>query len=133
MKNKMKRLNNLYEEFQKIPSIEKHFQISSHTFQVERKDDKTFQFNATLIMSPIEINLPEDVVTHIKSYLLDTAIIEIKYPNDYPFKCPKFSLIDGTEKYTTNLCVLNHAYDRDWTPAFTFEKDILCLIQYIIQ
>ena len=87
-----KRLNNLYEEFQKIPSIEKHFQISSHTFQVERKDEKTFQFNASVIIAPIEINLPEDVLTHIKSYLLDMATIEIKYPNDYPFKCPKFSI-----------------------------------------
>ena len=128
----MKRLNNLYEEFQKIPSIENHFQVSGHTFSVDRKDETTFQFVMNLEIPALELNIPDVLVQHIQSYLLDGASIEIKYPKDYPFKCPKFYLIKGTEKYDKALCILNYQYDRDWSPAITFEKDILYLIQYII-
>jgi hypothetical protein len=128
----MKRLNNLYEEFQKIPSIEEHFQVTGHTFSLERKDETTFQFNMTVNTPVLELNIPDVLIEHIKSYLLDGALIEIKYPKDYPFKCPKFSLIRGIEKYNKALCMLNYEYDMDWSPAITFEKDILYLIQYII-
>jgi len=128
----MRRLNNLYEEFQKIPSIEEHFQVSSHTFRVERTDEKTFQLNVSVIVPTLELNIPDVLIEHIQSYLIENASIEIKYPNDYPFKCPKFSLIGGIDKYYKALCILNYQYDRDWSPAITFEKDILYLIQYIV-
>ena len=128
----MRRLNNLYEEFQKISSIEEHFQISSHTFCVERKDDTTFQLKTTVIIPKLKLDIPDVLIEHIQSYLIEKASIEIKYPNDYPFKCPKFSLIDGIDKYYKALCILNYQYDRDWSPVITFEKDILYLIQYIV-
>lgn len=132
MKNKMKRLNNLYEGFQKITSIEEHFQVPGHTFSLERKDETTFKFIMSINIPALELNIPDVLIQHIQSYLLDGASIEIKYPKDYPFKCPKFSLISGIEKYNKALCILNYEYDRDWSPAITFEKDILYLIQYII-
>jgi hypothetical protein len=126
-----RRLDNLYEQFQNILSIEKHFQIERYHFEVMRINDTTFHLNSRLIIS-IELELPEDILRCIESYLKDTAKIEINYPHDYPFKCPKFTLLDGNEKYINHLHVLNYAYDRDWSPAITFEKDILYLIQYII-
>jgi len=127
-----RRLNNLYEQFQQIVSIENHFQIKGYHFEVVRLSDTTFQLNAKIITPPLELELPEDILKCIESYLTDNAKIEIKYPNDYPFKCPKFTLAEGKEKYVNDLHVLNYAYDRDWSPAITFEKDILYLIQYII-
>jgi len=127
-----RRLDNLYEQFQKIQSIKEHFQIERYHFEVIRINDTTFQLNSTVIIFPIKLDLPEDIVRCIESYLKDTAKIEIKYPHDYPFKCPKFTLLEGNEKYVNVLHVLNYSYDRDWSPAITFEKDILYLIQYII-
>ena len=125
-----KRLNNLYEQFQTIPCIQSHYQIEGHEFQLTRIDDYTFHFNSTAQAPELKLNLPEEMIHHIQSYLIVQDKVEIKYPRDYPFKCPKFSLLSG--KHESELCVLNYSYDRDWTPAFTFEKDILCLIQYII-
>ena len=127
-----RRLDNLYEQFQKISSIEKHFQIERYQFEVSRISDTTFQLTSRVVISPIELELPQDILRYIESYLTDNAKIEINYPRDYPFKCPKFTLLKGNEKYVNNLHVLNYAYDRDWSPAITFEKDILYLIQYII-
>ena len=126
----MRRLNNLYEEFHRIVSIEDHFQIKGYKFRVERVDESTFHFNSTTVVPTVELNLPEELTNHIRSYLIENALVEIKYPRDYPFKCPHFSLLTGTEK--PGVLILNYAYDRDWSPAITFEKDILNLIQYII-
>ena len=128
----MKRLNNLYEQFQKIPSIEDHFQIQGYTFDVIRLGDTTFQFQSKVKVPTLELDLPIDMLRHIEEYLTDVAQIQIQYPPDYPFKCPKFSLISGKQKYDVGLSVLNYGYDRDWSPSITFEKDILNLIQYII-
>ena len=128
----MKRLNSLYEEFQLIPSIASHFQIEGHAFQVTRLDDNTFRFNSKVKTPELKLDLPAEMIHYIQSFLCTDALIEIKYPQNYPFKCPKFSLVSGIEKHKDGLCVLNYSYDRDWTPAFTFEKDILYLIQYII-
>jgi hypothetical protein len=125
----MKRLNNLYEQFQQIPSIENHFQIVGYNFRVSRIDETTFHFNLSTIAT-LELDIPEELVDHIKSYLIEKACIEIKYPRDYPFKCPRFTIVSGKEN--PGVTVLNYAYDRDWSPAITFEKDILNLIQHII-
>ena len=125
----MKRLNNLYEQFQQIPSIENHFQIVGYNFRVSRIDETTFHFNLSTIAT-LKLDIPEELVDHIKSYLIEKACIEIKYPRDYPFKCPRFSFVSGKEN--PGVTVLNYAYDRDWSPAITFEKDILNLIQHII-
>ena len=125
----MRRLNNLYEEFQRIPSIEGHFQIVGYTFRVERIDETTFQFKSTTILPNIKLDLPCDITRHIQSYLINETLIEIKYPKDYPFKCPHFSVFGQENK---GVHILNYAYDRDWSPAITFEKDILNLIQHII-
>jgi hypothetical protein len=126
----MKRLNNLYEQFQQIPSIEDHFQITGYRFNVTRIDETTFHFNSTTIAPLIKLDLPEELVDHIKCYLIEKGCIEIKYPRDYPFKCPRFSIVLGAE--SPGVSILNYAYDRDWSPAITFEKDILNLIQHII-
>ena len=126
----MKRLNILYEEFRQISSIENHFQIARYTFDVARIDPSTFHFRSTKIAPSIKLELPEELVEHIKSYLIEKACIEIKYPRDYPFKCPRFSIVSGIE--FPGVSILNYAYDRDWSPAITFEKDILNLIQHII-
>ena len=126
----MKRLNNLYEQFQQIPSIEGHFQIEGYKFGVSRIDDTTFRFNLSTFAPTLDVELPEELKEHIQSYLIEKASIEIKYPRDYPFKCPHFSLVSGKEN--PGILVLNYAYDRDWSPAITFEKDILNLIQHII-
>jgi ubiquitin-protein ligase len=124
----MRRLNNLYEEFQKIPSIEEHFQITGYKFTVERKDERTFHFN-TVTVPNIKLKLPPELTEHIQSYLIENTVIEMKYPSDYPFKCPHFSLVSGDKP---GILILNYGYDRDWSPAITFEKDVLNLIQYII-
>ena len=126
----MRRLNNLYEQFQKIPSIEKYFQIVGYKFHVKRIDEATFHFGSTTIVKKINLSLPDVIIDYIQSYLIDKLFIEIKYPKDYPFKCPRFSLLSGVEN--KGIDVLNYAYDRDWSPAITFEKDILNLIQHII-
>lgn len=125
----MKRLNNLYEQFQQIPSIETHFQIVGYNFRVSRIDETTFHFNLSTITT-LKLDLPVELVDHITSYLIEKSCIEIKYPRDYPFKCPRFTIVSGKEN--PGVTVLNYAYDRDWSPAITFEKDILNLIQHII-
>ena len=124
-----KRLERLYEEFRQIPCIHDHFQITGYIFKVDRIDDYTFHFTSRTTVT-IKLNLPEDLNKYIQSYLTDNCLIQIKYPLDYPFKCPHFELIEGPTKQ--GIHILNYAYDRDWSPAITFEKDILNLIQYII-
>jgi hypothetical protein len=126
----MNRLNNLYEQFQKIPSIEDYFQIKGYTFNVSRIDETTFHFNSSTIAPNLELKIPKELIDYIQSYLIEKLSIEIKYPRNYPFKCPRFSLISGSDN--SGLRVLNYAYDRDWSPAIIFEKDILNLIQHIV-
>jgi hypothetical protein len=95
-------------------------------------DDTIFRLYSRVIRQPLKLELPDDILQHIEEYLIEEAQIQIKYPSDYPFKCPKFSLVSGTHKHDVGLSILNYGYDRDWSPAITFEKDILNLIQYII-
>jgi len=128
----MKRLNSLYEQFQTIPSIETHFQIQGYTFEVNRLSDTIFHFHSKVKVPTLNLELPDDILRQIEEYLTDVAQIQIQYPQDYPFKCPKFSLVSGKPTYDVGLSILNYGYDRDWSPAITFEKDILNLIQYII-
>jgi ubiquitin-protein ligase len=126
-----KRLNNLYHNFKQIPCIQKHFQIDGYHFEIERIDNYTFYFISTKKYN-LKLEMPDEIIDYIQSYLIEKAVIKINYPNDYPFKYPKFSLVSGIQKYEIGLCGLNFAYYRDWSPAIIFEKDILYLIQYII-
>ena len=145
----MNRLNNLYTEFvntTKNVKIAEYFQIEDSEFSIERMDAKTFHFTS-LYKSKINVNLililnlylelPKELVSHIKSFLIkkENVKFEIVYPSDYPFKPPIWKLLetkDDPSKYNKIIHIQNHSYEKEWSPAITFEKDILYIIQHLV-
>ena len=87
------------------------------------------------------LNLPKEISRNISNFLdqyIDISI-DLTYPNDYPFKEPKWSLtninynIDRTtiplkEYYNYLIEKHNETYRHYWTPAIKMDKDILAFI-----
>jgi len=90
----------------------------------------------------IKLELPFELNCIILSYLYEDNFGEyqIIVPNDYPFKPPIWVLINTNEtnkinksKYKKAEMYQNAQYRHSWEPSISFEKDILYMIQAIIQ
>jgi hypothetical protein len=97
----------------------------------EKKNHKEIYINLEL---PIEINCI------VLSYLHQTTFGEyqIIVPDDYPFKPPFWILINTNDqneksKYKKAEMIHNTQYRNSWEPSISFEKDILYMIEILLQ
>ena len=112
---------------------------------VEIKFFKVFENNkeiVSIIKKSFIKGLNQDMINKIVSYIpvynYVKVVLNIDYPNDYPFKPPLWSL----NNYTTNITnkktnIENHLinvirshnsiYFRDWSPAIHIVPDLLSI------
>ena len=88
----------------------------------------------------IKLELPFEVNCIVLSYLYKYSFGEyqIIVPNDYPFKPPFWVLINTNDqneksKYKKAEMIHNTQYRNSWEPSISFEKDILYMIELLLQ
>jgi len=100
------------------------------SFKLTRSDLNAFEFEfkfKRLYRLPF---IPE-INQSIRSYLVEYAVFVITYPLDYPFNAPVWRLKTNNSSSDYSQILENHncAYTRDWSPAMSFDNDILCMIE----
>jgi hypothetical protein len=134
-----RRITRLFTEFKENlhgQSIADYFQINHSKYDLKQVDPNTFEFKISYEVFPrYALELPIELSMKIIGYLYEHTEIyyQIRIPNDYPFKPPLWVMqtITPPQVYKDALCVLNHRYDKDWSPAITIEKDVLNMIECI--
>ena len=88
----------------------------------------------------VKLELPFEVNCLVLSYLYKYSFGEyqIIVPNDYPFKPPFWVLINTNDqneksKYKKAEMIHNTQYRNSWEPSISFEKDILYMIELLLQ
>jgi len=85
----------------------------------------------------IKLELPFEINCIVLSYLYQHSFGEyqIIVPDDYPFKPPFWLLINTnqTSKYKKAEMIHNTQYRNSWEPSISFEKDILYMIQILLE
>ena len=139
MTSRERRLNSLYTDFMKNSNIAEYYQIVDSTFLVERINFSTFHFHSTYEKKvTLNMNLPDEIIEYIKTFIIKKkeSRFEIIYPMDYPFKGPIWKLLETTEnikEYNKMIQIKNYSYEIEWSPAITFEKDILYMIENLVK
>ena len=132
---RIQRIERLYNEFRdNAPNIASYFQIKDAEYTLVFTSPDKFHFtiiheNLTPYVFP---TLPMEMSIHIAKFLYSKKeiVYHIDYPQDYPFKPPKWTLqtIMAQPYYKRATHILNHQYDLYWSPAISVEKDILNMI-----
>lgn len=132
------RMNRLYQEFKEnAPNIAAYFQMKDVQYTFELLPDNLFQFKIIHETLPPYVfpTLPTELSIHISTFLYSRNEIEyqVKYPEDYPFKPPKWTLLTilTPEAYKRAAVILNYQYGLSWSPAISVEKDVLNMIGMI--
>jgi ubiquitin-protein ligase len=93
----------------------------------------------------IKLELPFEINCLVLSYLYKYSFGEyqIIVPDDYPFKPPFWVLINTNDtnkknknqisKYKKAEMIHNTQYRNSWEPSISFEKDILYMIQLLLE
>ena len=128
-------------------TIEDYFNINSNIkFRLRKNKDKerscmfSFKYEEQPLLYNIS-NLPQDINRYIKTYIHKKYDIrfELLFPTDYPFKPPKWELltpINNQKLYNQINCIIhihNYKYLIDWAPWLIIEKDILLMVESLIQ
>ena len=136
--NKIYRMIERFEENLNGLSISEYFQVPMKitttypdvlNISVDFSEKKKYEEIYIKLEVPIEINC------HILSYLHHYSYgkYQIIIPNDYPFKPPIWLLIEfNNVKYKKAEMYQNAQYRNSWEPSISFEKDILYMIESIM-
>lgn len=119
--------------------INSHYDIS-HEFDitVTKTSDETFMVYINYENNPpliAQLQLPTDINTHIKSFLhaKKHMYASIGYPSDYPFRPPKWAIVDSTINLKNELIIFNKSLDASWLPCMDFDNELLCYLVWAIQ
>ena len=128
-------------------SIEDYFNINSNIkFRLRKNKEKersclfSFKYEDNPLLYNIS-NLPQDINRYIKTYIHKRYDIcfELVFPMDYPFKPPKWELFKTinnkhlNEQLNRVIKIHNHKYLIDWSPWIMIEKDVLLMVESLIQ
>ena len=132
-----RRIDNQYSSFvESAPCIEDYFQIPHSKYKLTRLTNREFRFEIRKERCNfVGIDLPTELRIHINSFLYEFKVVSYKMsiPYDYPFRPPQWTV----ELVNTNIpskqdelavYYQNRRYDVSWSPAISFEKDILNMI-----
>jgi len=134
-----RRITRLFTEFKEHlngQSIADYFQINHTKYELTRINEQSFEFKLSYEVLPrYAVDLPIELSIKIAGYLYEYTQIyyKIQFPEDYPFKPPKWIMqtILPPKVYIDALHILNYRYSKDWSPAITMEKDVLNMIECI--
>ena len=130
------RIAKLHKEFRdNAPDIAAYFGMKDVEYKFDFTAPDIFHFKI-IYEAPfppcVFPTLPTEVSIHIAQFLYSKKVVEyrIDYPQDYPFKPPKWTLMTmlAPLPYQFATHILNYQYDRDWSPAISVEKDVLNMI-----
>ena len=128
-------------------TIEEYFNVNSNIkFRLRKNKDKersclfSFKYEEKPFIYSIT-ELPQDINRYIKTYIKRKYYVnfELLFPMDYPFKPPQWvlnTLINNKELNERLSCILkihNYKYLLDWSPWIMIEKDILLMVESLIQ
>ena len=126
---------NLEDDFQ-LPNTE--YQNIKIRFKIDTLRLLYFSIHYTKNYYCPNLDLPPELVRHIKGYLPDMIQIElsVSIPSDYPFKPHIWEFLKvksnmklNEEKYYDIIKTHNCYNIGDWSPAMSLDKDILSLIE----
>jgi hypothetical protein len=120
--------------------ISDYFQIQHYTCTLLRlsESDFTFTIYCEKMKNYAFSQLPIELSIYISNYLYQRINVTYKmvYPITSPFKPPIWSLLYDTSTDYVNYEYISHflnkQYYLDWTPAISFEKNILNLLECFI-
>jgi hypothetical protein len=133
-------MNNMYEsatraidgqplgDYYSVPGKYTFSRMSNHEFilALNRRFNIVFNFK----------ELPDEVGSHISSYLTQKIHIIFKITYTGVFVPPKWTVLhlDTNRRITLDKCILLHnkMYEDSWSPAFTIVGDLLHLIVAIL-
>ena len=148
--NSERRVVRMLEQFNtnlKGRSIEEYFNINSNIkFKLAKNKDKersclfSFKYEENPFIYSIS-ELPQDINRYIKTYIKKRYDVhfELLFPMDYPFKPPHWVLNAPINHKNLNeqlSCILkihNYKYLLDWSPWLMIEKDVLLMVESLIQ
>jgi len=130
-----KRLNTVYDKFQSKTegkTIADYYDIKDCDclFKLTRTDMNVFEFEFHF-KRRFQLPLITEINKHIRSFLVETAVFQVIYPLDYPFVPPIWRLKHKNSNQAYSQILENHncAYTLYWSPAMSFDNDILCMIE----
>ena len=132
---------------EKYGTLENFYNISDKRLRIEiyKKNENVVQFNITFTRVPhiglLKQKMSKYILKDVEKYAEEKINIslDVKYPNDYPFKPPQWSL----SKYDDNILKENiskyyeyviqtHNYiysiEQQWSPAIPLRIDFLDLL-----
>ena len=148
--NSERRVVRMLEQFNtnlKGRSIEEYFNINSNIkFILKKNKDKersclfSFKYEENPFIYSI-FELPQDINRYIKTYIKKRYDVqfELLFPMDYPFKPPHWVLNTtiNNKKLDKQISIIlkihNYKYLLDWSPWLMIEKDILLMVESLIQ
>jgi ubiquitin-protein ligase len=128
-------------------TIEDYFNINSNIkFKLKKNKDKersclfSFKYEENPFIYSI-FELPQDINRYINTYIKRKYAVnfELAFPTDYPFKPPQWVLQTPinhkklSEQINSIIKKNNNKYIHDWSPWIIIEKDVLLMIESLIE
>ena len=139
-----KRLDRFVEDFKNI-NLEEYYQLPNKKSEIVRINFRVVSVRVIKIFIYYEkayacpdLDLPTDLMEHIKGYLPDIVQIELTLTipeSQYPFKPHMWEVIRvksnifDSSKYLEIINTHNLYNIAGWSPAITIQSDVLCLIE----
>jgi len=130
------RIAKLHKEFREnAPDIAAYFGMKDVEYKFDFTAPDIFHFkiiHEAPLPPYVFPTIPNELSIHIAKFLYCKKVVvyRIDYPQDYPFKPPKWTLMTmlAPLPYRCATLILNYQYDRCWSPAISVEKDVLNMI-----
>ena len=139
-----RRVERFVEEFKNV-NLEEFYQLPNKKSEIVRINFRGVSDRAIKIFIYYEkayacpdLDLPTDLMEHIKGYLPDIVQIELTLTipeSQYPFRPHMWEVIRvksnifDSSKYLEIINRHNMYNIADWSPAITIQSDVLCLIE----
>ena len=138
MNKRQSRIHCLYEQFiynLGKNTISEYFQIKTFECKLTKNkinpEEFIFEIYEEIMPNYLFPTLPNELSVYISKYLFtfQKAKYSIRFPMEYPFKPPIWDITYFTnKKYLLAKYYLNKQYEVSWSPALSFEKDVLNMI-----
>ena len=142
MDRRLERIERSYTKFLNAvdtKSIPAHYDISTEfNITVTKTANDSFTIDISYENNPpliSQLHLPIDIHNYIKTFLYKKNHMNsiLFYPEQYPFRPPKWSIDNTSIKLKNELNIYNRALEESWLPCLNFENEVLCYLVWAIQ